>query len=47
MKHLKNILVGVDLAAGDRLVSDDLVPTTIEAIERALWVAKLGSASFR
>lgn len=44
MKQFKNILVGVDLSQGDRLVSDELPPPTLEAIERALWLAKLNSA---
>ncbi len=44
MIKMKNILVGVDLAAGDRLVSNELAPSTVEAIERALWIAKLNSA---
>lgn len=45
MKQFKNILVGVDLSQGDRLVSDELPPPTLEAIERALWLAKLNSSA--
>ena len=44
MKRFTNILVGVDLARGSRLVCDELSPPTEEAIERALWLAKLNSA---
>ena len=44
MKRFKNILVGVDLAVGSRLVGDELPPPTAEAIERAFWLAKLNSA---
>lgn len=45
MKKFKNILVGVDLSAGDKLVSQDLSPPTLEAIERALWLAKLSEGN--
>jgi universal stress protein E len=44
MKRFSNILVGVDLSAGDCFVSDELSPPTEEAIERAMWLAKLNSA---
>ena len=44
MKRYINILVGVDLANKDVLVSDELVPTTEEAISRAVWLAKTNSA---
>ncbi|QEG36324.1 MULTISPECIES: universal stress protein [Bythopirellula] len=44
MKRFKNILVGIDLSQGDRLVSDVLPPPTVEAVERALWLAKVNSA---
>jgi universal stress protein E len=44
MKRFKSILVGVDLSCGDRLVGDDLVPPTREALERALWLAKINSS---
>ena len=44
MKHFKNILVGVDLAQGNVLVSENLVPPTEEAVMRALWLAKTNSA---
>lgn len=40
MKRFKKILVGVDLAQGDTLVSDNLAPPTEEAIARAIWLAK-------
>ena len=45
MKRFKNILVGVDLSQGDHFVSDVLPAPTREAIERALWLAKLNSAT--
>lgn len=44
VKKFKNILVGVDLSQGDQLVSDELSPPGVEAIERALWLAKVNSA---
>ena len=44
MQQFKNILVAVDLSCGDHLVSSDLSPPTLEAIERAQWLAKLNSA---
>lgn len=44
MKRFTNILVGVDLSAGDRLVNDELTDSTVEAINRAIWLAKLSSA---
>jgi len=44
MKRFTNILVGVDLLAPGRLVCDELPPPTEEAIDRALWLAKLNSA---
>ena len=44
MRRFGNILVGVDLSQGDRLVSDELPPPSAEAVERALWLAKLNSA---
>ena len=44
MKRFKNILVGVDLAQGNVLVPEDLVPPTEEAVTRALWLAKTNSA---
>ncbi|GMU33322.1 MAG: hypothetical protein AMXMBFR20_11940 [Planctomycetia bacterium] len=47
MRDFKNILVGVDLSQGDHFVSDELPPPSIEAIERALWLAKLNSARLR
>ena len=39
MKRFKNILVGVDLAQGEILVSDNFSPPTREAIDRAMWLA--------
>ena len=44
MQRFKNILVGVDLSQGDRFVSTELPPPTVEAVERALWLAKLNAA---
>jgi universal stress protein E len=44
MKRFTDILVGVDLSAGDRFVCDELAPPTEEAVQRALWLAKLNSA---
>ena len=44
MKRFTDILVGVDLSAGDRFVCDELAPPTEEAIQRALWLATLNSA---
>ena len=44
MKRFKNMLVGVDLAQGDALVSENLVPPTEEAVTRAIWLAKTNSA---
>jgi universal stress protein E len=44
MKRFKSILVGVDLAQGDVLVSENLVPLTEEAVAWALWLAKTNSA---
>lgn len=44
MKCFKNILVGIDLSQTDRLVSSELPPPSAEAVERALWLAKLNSA---
>ncbi|MEX0818195.1 MAG: universal stress protein, partial [Pirellulaceae bacterium] len=42
--RFKNILVGVDLSQGERIVSAELPPPTAEAVERALWLAKMNSA---
>jgi universal stress protein E len=44
MQRFQNILVGVDLSQGDRFVSDQIPPPSVEAIERARWLAKLNSA---
>ncbi|QDU89008.1 Universal stress protein E [Pirellulimonas nuda] len=43
MRRFQNILVAVDLSQADRLVSDVLPLPTEEAIERALWLAKLNA----
>jgi len=39
MKRFQNILVGVDLLVGDRLVGDALLAPSEEAVRQALWVA--------
>jgi universal stress protein E len=44
MRRFKNILVGVDLSQGDRFVSCELPRPNMEAVERAIWLAKLNSA---
>ena len=44
MKRFKNILVGVDLSQGDRLVATELPPPSAEAVKCAIWLAKLNSA---
>ncbi len=44
MKRFKSILVGVDLADGERLVSSNLKEPSREAVERAIWLAKASSA---
>ena len=44
MKRFKNILVGVDLAQGAALVSENLAPPSAEAVSRALWLARANSA---
>jgi universal stress protein E len=44
MRQFKNILVGVDLSQSDRFVSNELPPPSVEAIERALWLANRNSA---
>ena len=44
MRRFKNILLGIDLSQGDRFVSTDLPPPSLEAVERALWLAKANSA---
>ncbi len=44
MKRYKSILVGVDLADGERLVSSNLKEPSKEAAERAIWLAKSSSA---
>lgn len=40
MHRFKNILVGLDLSSGDRIVARELNPATQEAIRQALWVAE-------
>lgn len=45
MKRFKKILVGVDLSYGDRLVTEELSAPNAEAVRRAIWLAKLNSAS--
>ena len=47
MKRFTNILVGVNLSAADRLVCDELGDPTEEALQRALWLARLNSARVR
>lgn len=44
MQRFKNILVAVDISAGDELVWDELVPPSQEAVEQAIWLAGLSSA---
>ena len=44
MKRFKNILVGVDLSYGDRLVSDRVGDPTQQAIDTAIAVAKVSGA---
>jgi universal stress protein E len=46
MKRFKNILVGVDLAAGDRLVVDTLFENA-QAVRQAMWLAKLSNARIK
>lgn len=41
MQSLDSILVGVDLTHADRLVAVNLNEQTAEAVERAIWLAKL------
>lgn len=40
MQQFRNVLVGVDLASGERLASEDLGAPTKEAIRRGIWVAR-------
>ncbi|GAA4472942.1 universal stress protein [Novipirellula rosea] len=44
MKRFKSILVGVDLAEGDRHVVDTIPPSSLKAITRAIWLAKTNAA---
>lgn len=44
MKEFKNILVGLDLSEGDRLVGTELTPPTRQALDCGLWLAKLNGA---
>lgn len=46
MKRYKNILVGVDLSAGDRLVVTNICEDT-PAIPQAVWLAKLNGGQIR
>jgi universal stress protein E len=39
MKRFQRILVAVDLASGDELVSDELVPPSQESVAQAIWLA--------
>ncbi len=39
MQRFRNILVGVDLAEGDRLVAHELTSATREAIYQSIWLA--------
>ena len=45
MKRFKRILVGVDLSWKNRLVSEELSASNLEAVRQAVWLAKLNSAS--
>jgi len=44
MHRFKKILVGVDLSFGDHLVSEEVSPASLEAVNRAIWLAKSNSA---
>lgn len=44
MPRFRNILVGVDLSQPNRFVSSALPPPGVEAVERAMWLAKRNSA---
>ena len=44
MRHLRNILVGVDLVGGDLLATSDLSIPTREAVDQAVWLARHTSA---
>lgn len=44
MRRFQDILVGVDLAAGDRLVGDRIGEPSQCAIDRAIWLAKQSGA---
>jgi universal stress protein E len=44
MQNVKNILVGVDLSHGERLVSADLTGPNREAVDRGLWLAARNQA---
>jgi universal stress protein E len=46
MNRFKNILVGVDLAAGDRLVADTLFENA-QAVRQAMWLAKLNNSRIK
>lgn len=40
MQRFKNILVGVDLTAGDRLATSEMIPTVRAAIDHAMLIAE-------
>ncbi len=44
MKRFKSILVGVDLAEGDRYVVDKIPAPSMKAVKRAIWLAKANDA---
>lgn len=44
MQHFRKILVGVDLSSADRLAAEDLAAPTMEAVNRAIWLAGHSSA---
>ncbi len=39
MKRFQRVLVAIDLASGDSLVSDELVPPSQVAVDQAIWLA--------
>lgn len=45
MKDFRNVLVAVDLASGDELASDALVPPSEEAVSQSIWLAGCTGAS--
>ena len=44
MKRFQRVLVAIDLASGDSLVSDELVPPSQEAVNQAIWLASHSGA---